>query len=285
MCFLTFPPKKNIMSKLPIPYFYPMHPTITSTQNAKVKQASALEKARERKKTGRFLVEGLRELGYALQSGYVIERVFFEETQVDADQLIQLGVEERALLPVTPEVFAKLAYREKTAGVVAVCHSRPHTLDDLSLPKNPLVLVVEGVEKPGNLGALLRTADAANLDAVIVCDPLADFYNPNVIRSSVGTVFTRQLAAASSEVAIDWLKRKGVGIFATHLQAAQPYTETDFSGPSAIVVGTEATGLSDLWAEQSTANIIIPMRGAIDSMNVSAAAAVVIFEAVRQRLG
>jgi len=260
-----------------------MHPEITSLQNPKVKQALALEKSRERKKQGRFLVEGLRELNLAIQSGYQPISVFFDAAQVDAEILIASGIAEELLLPVHQNVFSKLAYREHTAGVVAVLQSRTHQLAELSLPSNPLILVLESVEKPGNLGALLRTADASNVDAVIVCDPLVDFYNPNVVRSSVGGLFTRQLAACTSAEAIDWLRQQNIAIYCTHLQAAQPYHQTDYRGPSAIVMGTEATGLSEIWVEHATQNIIIPMRGVVDSMNVSVAAAVVIFEAVRQR--
>lgn len=260
-----------------------MHPLITSHQNPKVKQALALAKSRERKKHGLFLLEGWREFQHAVQAGYAAESIFFDPNQVSDDVLRAVVNDERLLLPVSPEVFARMAYRESTAGVVAVVKARTHRLEDLRLPDNPLIVVVESVEKPGNLGALLRTADAANVDAVIIGDPLVDFYNPNVIRSSVGTVFTRQLAAASSADTIAWLQKHIIDIFCTHLKAATPYTEVDFKGPSAIVLGTEATGLSEAWVEHSSANIIIPMRGVIDSMNVSAAAAVVIFEAVRQR--
>lgn len=260
-----------------------MHPLITSSQNPKVKQALTLEKSRERRKQGRFLLEGLRELQLALQSGFEPISVFFDPQQVDVSHLISLGLTENVLLPVNQSVFGKLAVREQTAQVVAVVPTKDHALIDVNLPDNPLLLIVESVEKPGNLGALLRTADAAGIDAVIICDPLVDFYNPNVVRSSVGTVFTCQLAAATSAETTSWLKANGVSIFCTHLEAAKPYTDVDFTGGSAIVMGTEATGLSELWTEQSTSNIIIPMRGMVDSMNVSAAAAVVIFEAVRQR--
>lgn len=260
-----------------------MHPLITSLQNSKVKQALALEKSRERKKRGQFLLEGWREFQHALQSGYVAESVFYDPEQITEAEVMREVSDAQLLIPVSAAVFSKLAYRESTAGVIAIMKSRSHQLSDLKLPENPLVLVVESVEKPGNLGALLRTADAANLDAVIICDPLVDFYNPNVIRSSVGTVFTRKLGAASSEDTLAWLRAQNMAVYATHLEAAVPYTNVDFTKPSAIVMGTEATGLSALWSDQSTANIVIPMRGTIDSMNVSAAAAVVVFEAVRQR--
>lgn len=260
-----------------------MHPEITSLQNPKVKQALTLQKSRERKKQGLFLLEGLREFCIATQSGYTAERIFFDGEIVAATELLELGLAEDQLLPVSSTVFAKLAYRESTAGVVAVMHSKTLDLQSLSLPEKPLVLVVESVEKPGNLGALLRTADAAGVDAVLVCDPLVDFYNPNVVRSSVGGVFTRQLAVCSSAEAIAWLNEKGIDIYCTHLKAALPYDQGDYTKPTAIVMGSEAEGLSDIWPQNSKQNIIVPMRGVVDSMNVSVAAAVVIFEAVRQR--
>lgn len=260
-----------------------MHPPITSTQNPKVKRALTLEKSRERKKQQRFLIEGWREFQYAIQAGYTAESIFYSPEQLTEQSLLEVVGDSQLLLPVSEAVFTKLAYRESTAGVVAVMKSKSHQLSDLDLPQNALILVVEAVEKPGNLGALLRTADAANLDAVIICDPLVDFYNPNVIRSSVGTIFTRQLAAANSSETIAFLRAHNVKIFCTHLEAAIPYTEVDYSGRSAIVAGTEASGLSEIWPASATHNIIIPMRGKIDSMNVSAATAVVVFEAIRQR--
>jgi TrmH family RNA methyltransferase len=166
---------------------------------------------------------------------------------------------------------------------VAVAEQKRHSLANIRLRKNPIILVLESVEKPGNLGALLRTADAANLDAVIICDPQTDFYNPNVVRSSIGCIFTTPIASATSEETIGWLKENNIRLFATHLQASRPYFEIDFTKPSAIIMGTEATGLSEQWVRAADAAIIIPMQGKIDSMNVSTAAAVIVFEATRQR--
>lgn len=260
-----------------------MHPEITSLQNPKVKQALSLQKSRERKKQGLFLLEGFREFGIAIQSGYHCERVFFDNQTIGAEELLAHGLHEAQLLPVSSAVYTKMAYRESTSGAVAVMRSKTHILNNVKPNKDPLVLVVESIEKPGNLGALLRTADAAGIDAVLVCDPLVDFYNPNVIRSSVGGVFTRQLAACSSAEAIEWLKAHKINILCTHLEAALPYDQCEYTKPTAIVVGSEASGLSKVWPRHSTHNVIIPMRGVVDSMNVSVAAAVVIFEAVRQR--
>jgi len=260
-----------------------MHFLITSTQNPKVKSLLALEKPRERRKQQLFVVEGAKEVRMALEAGYKIGNIFFCEEVLDQAESSDLLREEKLLVPVSKEVFYKIAIRESSGGILAVAEQKTHRLQDLKLSKNPLLLILEAVEKPGNLGAILRTADAAGVDAVIICDPQTDFYNPNVIRSSVGCVFTKQIASATSEETIAWLKKNEIKIFCTYLQASKPYHETDFTGPSAIVMGTEATGLSDSWVQNSAANIIIPMQGTIDSLNVSNAAAVVVFEAMRQR--
>jgi TrmH family RNA methyltransferase len=260
-----------------------MHFLITSSQNPKIKSLIALEKPRERKKQQLFVIEGIKEIGMAIEAGYKIGNLFFCEEIVSNQNLPKNLGTERQLIPVSKEVFDKIAVRENSGGVIAVAEMRVNELSQLKLKANPLLLIIESVEKPGNLGALLRTADAAGVDAVICCDTQTDFYNPNVIRSSIGCVFTNQIASATSEETINWLKKNGVKIFCTYLEAAKPYYEIDFIQPSAIVMGTEATGISDLWVKSADANIIIPMQGKIDSMNVSTAAAVVIFEAKRQR--
>ncbi|MBL7833516.1 MAG: RNA methyltransferase [Cyclobacteriaceae bacterium] len=260
-----------------------MHFKITSTQNPKVKSLLALEKPRERRKQQLFVIEGKKEIGLALEAGYRIGNIFFCDDLISSEEVTKLFSDDKLLIPVSKDVFDKLAVRENSGGMIAVAEQKLHTLDNIRLSKNPLVLVLESVEKPGNLGAILRTADASGVDAVIICDPQTDFYNPNVIRSSIGCIFTKQVAAASSEETIAWLKKNTIGIYCTYLKASKPYHQTDFTKPSAIVMGTEATGLSDVWVTNSDANIIIPMQGAIDSMNVSTAAAVVVFEAKRQR--
>jgi TrmH family RNA methyltransferase len=260
-----------------------MHFTITSTQNPKVKSLLALEKPRERRKQGLFIIEGKKEIGMALDAGYKIGNLFFCEDIIRASELESLGGSDKLLVPVSKEVFDKIAVRENSGGVLAVAEQKAHRLEQLKISSNPLILILEGVEKPGNLGAILRTADAAGVDAVIICDPQTDFYNPNVIRSSIGCVFTKQLASATSAETIDWLKQKNVNIYCTYLQASKPYHTIDYTKPSAIVMGTESTGLSEIWVKNADANIIIPMQGKIDSMNVSTAAAVVVFEAKRQR--
>ena len=260
-----------------------MHPIITSAQNAKIKNILALEKARERKKQNLFIIEGVKELSLAIEGGYKINSVFFCPEIIDERSVLKMVKNEHLLIPVQRALFEKITYRESTGGILALSEQRQHSLETIVLKKNPLVLILEAVEKPGNLGAVLRTADAAALDAVIICDPQTDFYNPNVIRSSVGCVFTTPVAAASSDETQQWLRKNNIKIYCTSLQAAKPYHEVDFTHGSAIAMGTEATGLSSQWTKNSDANIIIPMGGKIDSMNVSTAAAVVIFEAKRQR--
>lgn len=260
-----------------------MHFTITSTQNPKIKNLIALEKPRERRMQGLFVVEGRKEISLALEAGYKIGNLFFCEELITREELESLHPSDKLVIPVSREVFDRIAIRENSGGVLAVGEQKVHRLDSIRLSKNPLLLVVESVEKPGNLGAILRTADAAALDAVIICDPKTDFYNPNVIRSSVGCLFTNQVASATSEETLTWLERNGIVPYSTYLKASRAYHTVDFTRPSAIVMGTEATGISDTWITEKQNPIIIPMRGKIDSMNVSTAAAVVIFEACRQR--
>jgi TrmH family RNA methyltransferase len=256
---------------------------ISSTQNPKIKGLLALEKPRERRRQQLFRIEGKKEIGLALEAGYKIGNIFFCEDIVSMRELKSLGLAEKFHARVTKEVFDKIAVRENSGGVIAVAEMKVHSLDQISLSKNPLLLILEGVEKPGNLGAILRTADAAGVDAVIICDPQTDFYNPNVIRSSIGCIFTKQVAATSSEDTLQWLKKNNIAILCTYLEASKPYHTIDYTTPSAIVMGTESTGLTEIWTKNANANIIIPMQGKIDSMNVSTAAAVVVFEARRQR--
>lgn len=260
-----------------------MHFLITSIQNPKIKSLLTLEKPRERRKQCLFIIEGKKEIRMALEAGYRIGNIFFCEEMITVSEMGSDLAEDKLLIPVSKEVFNKIAIRENSGGVIAVGEMKLHRLDQIKLTSSPLLLVLESVEKPGNLGALLRTADAAGVDAVIICDPQTDFYNPNVIRSSVGCVFTKQIASATSDETIEWLKKNNVNIYCTDLTASKPYHQIDFTSSSAIIMGTEATGLSDTWLKNADANIIIPMQGKIDSMNVSTAAAVVIFEACRQR--
>ncbi|MEQ8363366.1 MAG: RNA methyltransferase [Cyclobacteriaceae bacterium] len=260
-----------------------MHPVISSTSNPKIKHLLSLDKSRERKKLGLFVIEGLKELNLARNNGYEIEAVYYSIDLVEEKMLLQSGFYKNQLHPISQNVFEKIAYRETTGGVIGIAKQGTHRLADLKLKHNPLLLILERLEKPGNLGAVLRTADAAGVDAVIVCDPQTDLHNPNVVRSSVGCVFTNQVAVATSEETILWLKKNQIKIFCTYLEGSIPYTKASYQSACAIVMGSEAFGLTEGWIKNADANIIIPMNGQIDSMNVSVAAAIVVFEVVRQR--
>lgn len=267
-------------------YFCVTHmKAIKSLQNTYIKELVQLkDKSRKRKKTGTFLIEGIRELSLALKGDYELEMVLYYPELFSLEQVNGLTTQHINAIEVSKEVYQKLAYRTTTEGVLAVAKSKANSLKDLTFKtKNPLILIAEAPEKPGNIGAILRTADAANIDAVIIANPKTDFYNPNIIRSSVGCVFTNQIATGSTSEIIDFLKSKNINIYCAALQASVDYHTQDFKKPTAIVVGTEATGLSNEWLENSTQNIIIPMQGEIDSMNVSVAAGIIIFEAKRQR--
>ncbi len=258
---------------------------LTSLQNPILKKVLLLrEKSRERKKSNLFVLEGQRELQLALKGGYKIDTLLFEPQLFSEDKILEDFENVEEIISVSKEVYQKIAYRGTTEGLIAIVQTKSHELKNLIFKhKNPLILVAEAPEKPGNIGALLRTSDAANLDAVIIANPKTDLYNPNIIRSSVGCLFTTQIASASTNDIISYLKEKNIAIYCAALTASKKYTKIDFTEASAIVVGTEATGLSDKWLQNSTQNIIIPMEGEIDSMNVSVAAAVIIFEGKRQR--
>lgn len=260
-----------------------MHPVITSNSNRKIKQLLSLDKPRERKKLNLFSIEGLKELKLAKSNGYEIESVFYSTNLVEEKSLLNLGFHYSQLLPVGQNIFEKIAYRETTGGVIGIARQRSHNITDLQLRKKPLILVLERLEKPGNLGAVLRTADAAGVDAVIICDAQTDLYNPNVVRSSVGCVFTTRIALAGTAETIAWLKKNYIKIYCTYLEGSIPYTAANYNTACAIVMGSEAFGVTKDWVQNSDANVIIPMQGQIDSMNVSVATAIVTFEAVRQR--
>jgi TrmH family RNA methyltransferase len=252
---------------------------ITSLQNTKIKDAVTLHnKSRERRLQNKFTIEGLREINLAVANGYAIETLFVCEDVAKTD-----FPEIRQQVEVSKDVFAKLALRENSDGVFAIANAKSLKYDDIKLSKNPFIIVIESVEKPGNLGAILRTADAAKADAVIVCDNLCDIYNPNVIRSSIGCLFTQQVLTCTSQECFDFLKSKNIEIYAAELKASQFYHETDMSQACAVVVGTEADGLSDFWINNAAARIKIPMLGTIDSLNVSVSTAIITFEAMRQR--
>lgn len=254
---------------------------ITSSQNPYIKSLVLLqEKAKARKQLGTFLIEGMREIELAIKGNYELETILFLPDLVSESQINKLS---NNLIEISKEVYHKLAYRDTTEGIIAVAKTKSLQLSDLKLPKNPLIVVMEAIEKPGNIGAMLRTCDAANVDAVIIANPKTDLYNPNIVRSSVGCLFTNQIAIASTEETIDFLIKNNIHFYSATLQNSTSYHTQDYTLPTALVVGTEATGLSKPWRDQATQNIIIPMQGEIDSMNVSVAAAILIFEAKRQR--
>lgn len=273
---------------------------ITSVQNPRVKAVVALQqKSAERRRTGLFVVEGRREVEHCVEMGLEVVEVFVCEElggwscdNVAANRTEGMkeakeveGMRGVKVTEVTRGVYEKMAYRGGTEGVMAVVKSKERRLDELDLNENPLIVVVERVEKPGNLGAILRSADAAGADAVVVCDPLTDLWNPNLIRSSIGAVFTVPCMTCGSEECIEFLKAHGIQILTAQLQDSELYYDTDMRRGTAIVMGTEATGLTDVWREAADAHIRIPMLGRLDSLNVSVSAAILLYEAVRQRGG
>ena len=291
--------------------------TITSAQNPKIKNLLLLqEKSKARREQGLFVVEGRRELEHCLRAGFIIRTLFVcpeitgasaldsaeiyfsgrcPKNQISAPSFLRHPMhaeapchsersEESPLVIEIPEqLYRKVAYRESTEGILAEVEYKSLTLKDLELPENPLVMVLEAVEKPGNLGAVLRSADAAGADAVIICDPLTDLYNPNLIRASVGAVFTVPTVACTSADAIAFLQKRGIQILTAQLQDSSLYYDVDMRRGTALVMGTEATGLTGQWRKAASAHIRIPMLGRLDSLNVSVSAAILLFEAVRQR--
>lgn len=260
---------------------------ITSFQNPKIKFIEKLEKAKNRAEYGLFVVEGFREIQLALEANYSLFQLFYCEEIIAKDATNSIfkmfsdtDVEMHQL---SIELYRKLVYRENKDGLLAVFYTKVNFLSDLILPEKPLLIVVESVEKPGNLGAILRTADAAKVDAVIVCDPLTDLFNPNVIRSSIGCLFTNQVVVASSLEVYEFLKAKKITTYAAALTAKEYYQNKNFKEATAFVMGTEAWGLSSFWLENADEEIKIPMLGKIDSLNVSTSTAVLVFEAKRQR--
>ena len=296
--------------------------TITSAQNPKIKQLLLLqEKSKARREQGLFVVEGARELSHCLEAGYTVKTIFVCPaivggftaegivSQIASALLRPLPLAtpagpsllsgrgwpeicdttpsavEPLVIELPEQLYRKVAYRESTEGIIAEVEYKTLGLKDLQLPENPLIMVLESVEKPGNLGAVLRSADAAKADAVLICDPLTDLYNPNLIRASIGAIFTVPTVAVSSEEAIAFLQARGIQILTAQLQDSSLYYDVDMTRGTALVMGTESTGLTPLWRKAATSHIRIPMLGRLDSLNVSVSAAILLFEAVRQRQG
>jgi len=252
---------------------------ITSLQNNLIKNIVKLRKTRNRKQQELVVVDGLREIKVAFDYGFEFESLI-HCPEINNETWKNSPVE---IVTVSKEVFHKIAYADNPNGWLALVRPRYKQLKDVEIKKNPLILILEAVEKPGNLGAMLRTAYAAKVDLVILNDLQTDFYNPNVIKASSGHVFSDQVVIASKEESLEWLRDNKVNIYATNIKAAKPYDQIDFKKATAIVMGTEATGLSDFWINNADNNIIIPMQKGIDSLNVSVSAGIIVFEARRQR--
>jgi TrmH family RNA methyltransferase len=260
---------------------------ITSLQNPRLKRLVRLRDRRQRDEEKAFLVEGYREVRRALEKKVGMEELYYcpdwflgENEPALLEQAASAGAK---LFELSKEAFAKVAYRERPDGILAVAPQWRRTLDSLPLPAVPFLLVVEAIEKPGNLGTILRGADAAGCDAVIVCDPVTDLFNPNVVRASTGVLFSVPCAVEESGAVLAWLKKKGIRSVATTPAAARLYTETDLKGPLAVVMGSEQYGLSEFWLNNADQSVRIPMAGQADSLNVAMAALITLFEAVRQR--
>ncbi len=292
---------------------------ITSAQNPKIRNLLLLqEKSKARREQGLFVVEGRRELEHCIDAGFKVRTLFYcpeiagqagndampglepsvmpghkpsvmpgfdSSVMPGLDASVMPGFDRASVISIPEHLYRKVAYRESTEGIIAEVEYKSLELTDLTLPDNPLIMVLESVEKPGNLGAVLRSADAAHADAVLICDPLTDLYNPNLIRASIGAVFTVPTVACSSKEAIAFLQKRNIQILTAQLQDSSFYYDIDMKRGTALVMGTEATGLTDEWRKAASAHIRIPMLGRLDSLNVSVSAAILLFEAVRQRQG
>lgn len=265
------------------------HLVLTSPANPAVKAAMALRDRRARDREGLTLVDGARELRRALEAGAIVTDAFVCEpivAGVDAkavlDRLRAAGARVHA---VSEALFGKLAFGDRLEGLVGVARIPSLDLDGLELPDDPLVVVLEGVEKPGNVGAVLRSADGAGADALIAADPRTDLFNPNVIRASAGTAFAVPIAAASSDATVAWLGDRGLRVVAARVDAERLYTDADLTGPLAIALGAEADGLTGAWSDPAVEAVRLPMLGVADSLNVSVSAAILLYEARRQRSG
>ena len=247
---------------------------ITSTQNSLIKEVLALRKTR--KESDLILIDGMREIQRALSAGVKIEKIFYSSK-------LLIDFDKSKLVEVSEKVFEKITYGERGTGAVALARVFPRKLSDLKLPSNPFVVVLESVEKPGNLGAIVRTCDGAGVDALLICDPKTDIYNPNVIRASTGTVFHVPVAAGTNEQIADFLQRKKISVAGAFPEAAKVYTQANLKGPLALALGTEDKGLSPFWQKRCDQKLKIPMQGWADSLNVSVSAAILIYEARRQR--
>jgi len=263
-----------------------MIPLITSVHNPRVKAAVKLRSGRDRARQERILIDGRREIHRAQHAGVRLYEVFAcasEDDDAGANWLESLAAAGIDVCRLAPSVFVRLAYGQRDQGVVAVAGPPRHSLDALSPASDALMIVLERVEKPGNVGAVVRTADATGASAVIVADGATDLYNPNAIRASLGTIFAVPVCAASSRETLAWLRQHRVRILAARVEAAEVYTRVSYRGPTAIVLGSESEGLSSVWQGPDITPVSLPMHGVADSLNVSTTAAVLLYEALRQR--
>ena len=261
---------------------------ISSLQNPRVKAVVSLRNRHARDRRQKMLIEGFRELSRALYNDYPVDDLFFCREMFQGeneDQLIDsLRSRGTTTAETTAAVFRKMAYRDRPEGLVGIAPQRHCRLPDLpSTTEPPLLLVAEAIEKPGNLGTMLRSADAAGATALVLCDQCTDLFNPNVVRASIGTLFSVPVAEAETEEAVDWMRQREIRILAASPHAELVYTDADMTGPIAIVAGTEQYGLSEAWLRAASLQVRIPMRGQADSLNVATAAALLLYEAVRQR--
>lgn len=257
---------------------------LTSPDNPRIKELIKLRKAGFRKETKSFLIEGRQELRLALGANITIKEVYFcPQFFVDNNLLLEAQAQGITLYEVNEKVYNRIAYGSRREGLIAVAREQKLSLADLKLKAHPLLVVVEHIEKPGNLGAIIRSSDAAGADAVIVTDALCDIYNPNVVRSSLGAIFSVMVIKAQNQELLLWLKEHRIKSICACVEAQLPYTSVDFTASSAIILGSEEKGLSGLWKKEADCRVSIPMIGKVDSLNVSAAASILLFEAVRQR--
>jgi TrmH family RNA methyltransferase len=256
---------------------------ITSSKNERIKALQRLEKSSERRETGTFLIEGKREILKALKAGFELSEVYYCPSLIEEKQLEMLHKRRISLVPISHHVFESIAYRENKDGMIAVCRFKSLRLEELPLSPHPLLIVLEAVEKPGNLGAILRTADACGADAIIVCEPKTDIYNPNVIRASLGCVFSKSVVCCTKDEALDYLHAHKIQSIATTPYTDKIYFEEDLTQAIAIVMGTEADGLSEFWLKNTSTQVKVPMLGEADSLNVSVCTAILVYESLRQR--
>jgi TrmH family RNA methyltransferase len=264
-----------------------MFEEITSLQNPKLKKAQKLFDRKERNETGLFLIEGYRELKRASDSKIKIQTLFIcPDLFLGSNEqplIAQIRTSGAQIFPCTEAVFKKLSYRDRPDGLIAVAEQMQLTLNDLTLKKFPFFVIAEAIEKPGNLGTILRSADAAGVDGVIVCDRCTDIYNPNVVRASVGTLFTLPVIESTTQEVMTWLKKHRIKVAAATPSAVQEFTQVSFKEAIAIAVGTEQLGLSQVWMDAADIQVRIPMHGVADSLNVATATTLLLYEVVRQR--